>query len=381
MSDVSIDTKNLLRLEGSFSLIGLGVLILIAVAGVWITIAATGPAGSLGLSLLWALAFMVVGMFLGFIFCVPRTLKAERKENEGDSSNQPRGLLDINTNLTEISDWLTKIIVGVGLVEMKEIPAAVNHLAGTIAGTLKMPNASIDATGVADAVIVVFTLLGFLLGYLATRLYLTPLFATADAISTQSRRAALSRFASGEEAFKVLKDVALPFNEQGKSVDELLTHYATVYMGANSPDLKKRVADKNDAASKMAAIALRHNISRDSLESKTRTPPNEEGYIAGLATLINAAPEAGDLDRLEKIARQAKWKHAKYKIALALGAVFSNKIYGKDNLGRASAALKELCKGETDDHLLRQILRTVALIDQSTEDRVRVPRKARNFHG
>jgi len=34
-----------------------------------------------------------------------------------------------NTNLTQISDWLTKILIGASLVELKEIPKFVYHVA------------------------------------------------------------------------------------------------------------------------------------------------------------------------------------------------------------------------------------------------------------
>src|SRR5215207_3296326 len=52
-----------------------------------------------------------VGALVGFLFGIPR-----RFQREG--SDPALGGLVVNTNLEQISDWLTKIIVGVGLVEI-----------------------------------------------------------------------------------------------------------------------------------------------------------------------------------------------------------------------------------------------------------------------
>ena len=39
----------------------------------------------------------------------------------------------VNTNLTEISDWLTKIIVGLGLINLKQIPSLTKRAASLLA--------------------------------------------------------------------------------------------------------------------------------------------------------------------------------------------------------------------------------------------------------
>jgi len=79
----------------------------------------------------------------------------------------------VNTNLVEISDWLTKIIVGVGLIELRRIPPQARRLALEVAG----PSGDISF---ALAVVVYFPTLGFLFGYLSTRLFLAGAFSRAE---------------------------------------------------------------------------------------------------------------------------------------------------------------------------------------------------------
>ena len=56
-------------------------------------------------------AAAVVGGVVGFLFGIPLTSK-QRAAAANDSQYEP------NTNLEQVSDWLTKIIVGVGLVQL-----------------------------------------------------------------------------------------------------------------------------------------------------------------------------------------------------------------------------------------------------------------------
>ena len=81
----------------------------------------------------------------------------------------------INTNLDDVSDWLTKIVVGVGLVELRKIPGLLLRLAGMIAGELGS-----NQVPFIIAVIVYFTIVGFMSGYLTTRMFVQRAFRIAD---------------------------------------------------------------------------------------------------------------------------------------------------------------------------------------------------------
>lgn len=78
-------------------------------------------------------AAMFIGFLLGFVFCIPRTAKPE---NEKITTLDDDGI-ETNTNLIDISDWLTKILVGVGLVEFGKIPPKLWALAEFIGPGLR----------------------------------------------------------------------------------------------------------------------------------------------------------------------------------------------------------------------------------------------------
>ncbi|MET0752963.1 MAG: hypothetical protein ABWZ66_06300, partial [Pyrinomonadaceae bacterium] len=129
--------------------------------------------------ILWALASTIVGAILGFLFGVPKILQDSKPLDNSNEKNTPDYRQQVNTNLTEISDWLTKIIVGLGLINLKEIPTYFYGAARTL-------SVSMDSTipeknlAFALAVIICFSILGFLFGYLSTRLFLQGAFSRAD---------------------------------------------------------------------------------------------------------------------------------------------------------------------------------------------------------
>jgi hypothetical protein len=88
---------------------------------------------------------------------------------------QPAPLGSINTNLEEISDWLTKIIVGVSLVELQKVQTMLQGSAGFIAQSLGGPS----QTSFAYGLMIYFSVSGFLGSYLLTRLYLQIAFRNA----------------------------------------------------------------------------------------------------------------------------------------------------------------------------------------------------------
>ena len=65
-------------------------------------------------------ASFVLGFLLGFLFGIPKIIKAN-KSLENPKSVTSETPIEANTNLEEISDWLTKILVGVGLTQIQGI--------------------------------------------------------------------------------------------------------------------------------------------------------------------------------------------------------------------------------------------------------------------
>jgi hypothetical protein len=84
-----------------------------------------------------------------------------------------------NTNLEEVSDWLTKIIVGLGLVHLKDIEGIVASTAVNAAASISTQPASSDIS-IATALIVGFAIEGFFGGYIYTRMFLQGAFARSD---------------------------------------------------------------------------------------------------------------------------------------------------------------------------------------------------------
>lgn len=130
----------------------------------------------------FSLAALACGGLMGFLFGIPRVTQRASGELEDASIGEYRQ--SVNTNLTEISDWLTKIIVGVSLVQLTQIPPAFESLAKFLSRTDMPP-------GFIGAVLVFFGVTGFLAGYLLTRLYLAKAFSEADRAANEfNRRAA-----------------------------------------------------------------------------------------------------------------------------------------------------------------------------------------------
>lgn len=110
-----------------------------------------------------------IGALTGFLFGIPRLL-----ENSASDKASVSRLVQ-NDNLVQISDWLTKIIVGVGLTQISSLyPALLN------VGTDMANSFSIDPVvgrNLAIGTILYFAIIGFLSGYLWTRIHFYPLLA------------------------------------------------------------------------------------------------------------------------------------------------------------------------------------------------------------
>jgi tetratricopeptide (TPR) repeat protein len=143
-------------------------------------------------SLCWAGACLAFGVLAGFLFGIPKTLQRDgigtrtRDNKNAGSRNEadkqfPSDSGDdfgqrVNTNLEDISDWLTKILVGLGLTQIKIIPDKLKGAAEYVAGGLGGQKEKEFALGL----IIYFSVVGFLAGYLLTRLILQRAFFYAD---------------------------------------------------------------------------------------------------------------------------------------------------------------------------------------------------------
>ena len=135
-----------------------------------------------GLISIVAGASLLVGGLLGFLFGVPRTEDDEAVQTQNDDTSESAGKqvdaktrIRANTNLEQISDWLTKILVGVGLTQIRPIlefvyKQVVVRLAPgfAMAGNTTEINESLTI-----GVLIYFSASGFFVGYVWARVYLT----------------------------------------------------------------------------------------------------------------------------------------------------------------------------------------------------------------
>jgi hypothetical protein len=129
-------------------------------------------------------ASLLIGGLLGFLFGIPRTLQSDRtneppsgKESNQNIEGEQQIGYQVNTNLEQISDWLTKILVGVGLTQLSSIPEGLKEFSVNISPGLGGFKSS-ATFGMAMPVF--FIICGFLFGYLWTRLYLPTALKQAD---------------------------------------------------------------------------------------------------------------------------------------------------------------------------------------------------------
>jgi hypothetical protein len=77
-------------------------------------------------ALLAGIAGVMVGLFIGFLFGVPKSLQGrsstgQQTDRVAPNPKEVAAAYEANTNLEQISDWLTKILVGVSLTQLTKI--------------------------------------------------------------------------------------------------------------------------------------------------------------------------------------------------------------------------------------------------------------------
>jgi len=172
-----------LTVRGALGFLAAGAVVLIVYA-LSLTSSPSRFWATLGVSALLAGAAFLLGALIGFLFGIPRSLQRESPLVAAGASTaaavdtSPRNTYGSNTNLEQISDWLTKIIVGIGLVELKGIPGRVAQLLEYLHSHLP-PGVPLTNTPILTA-LVYFGADGFLAGYLLTRFWLPAAFKRTD---------------------------------------------------------------------------------------------------------------------------------------------------------------------------------------------------------
>jgi Putative Ig domain len=163
------------RLEGlrhvsnwMLATLGLGVP---TVGAVWIFLYAFGTHGHhvsyVGVAMLAGLAAFISGCLAGFLFGIPKVVSSgQLRQQQTPAAYTP------SSNLAEVSDWLTKLLLGAGLVQLTRLGRPIGDLIGHVsAGLYTRPADRPAALVLAGAVLFGYAFVGLLDGYVVTALW------------------------------------------------------------------------------------------------------------------------------------------------------------------------------------------------------------------
>lgn len=193
-----------------------------------------------GADLLVAAAAASAGALFGFVFGIPRTLDPASRAavatatSQGGAAAAPNVLMAANTNLERISDWLTTLLIGATLVQIKDIAAWVGGLGKDL---LQGGVAANDA--IVPVIVIYFFTLSFLGVYLITRLYLTSAFVQTLSMLTTGAQAV-----TDARALSDTLDAALSSGNFGELQAALRAHDASNLSEADraNPQLNAKLA-------------------------------------------------------------------------------------------------------------------------------------------
>lgn len=130
-----------------------------------------------GAGILLAFAASCSGALFGLLFGIPRVAQLQSEEVADAERKSPSlgKFLAANNNLIQISDWLTKILVGATLTQLNRLPAALSAFG-------RHYGAELGGDSVAVFLLIGFSASGFLTGYLFTRMVLQHALHRADQV-------------------------------------------------------------------------------------------------------------------------------------------------------------------------------------------------------
>lgn len=266
-----------------------GVALLFSAGAAWATTDGLTASRVLGLGLFVAGASTVFGWLLGLLFGIPRTLARPQPAATPDASG-PRApekaasTSRVNTNLEDISDWLTKTLIGVGLTQLNTFPTKIWTFAELIntSGFGWSSHGSLLGVGL----LLYFLPGGFWLGYVATRTVLTKLFDSVEEAT--------------DEAELVLAKDQIKLNVEGKAIapavdpDVVRADRALLRMPMHTMNTARQLAAWGVARARAGQIGL----GILALEEARDADPSDQSVseaLINLYTVENRIPEAESL--------------------------------------------------------------------------------------
>jgi hypothetical protein len=297
---------------------------------------AGGKAGFLGIAsvgVLLAGSAALAGGTLGFLFGIPRTLQQDGVPLAGDGAGRSNGVsavgYRVNTNLEQISDWLTKILVGVSLAQIGKIRDGLWAMSSFAAKGL----GSQTAGQVFALVLLVYAgVLGFLFGYLWTRLFLAGALRIADqeaigALVAKVEKATEKADVATEKAAVTERKLEELRNQSALDVEAL--NLASRQLNP-SKDLPPVTQEALDAAVKQASKPIKVQIFNQAWQVRSdnwqreEDKPKMERTIPIFRALISSDVENkyhmnhGQLGFALKDKRAPEWEEAKRELTSAI---------------------------------------------------------------
>ena len=246
-----------------------------------------------------AFAAFASGALAGFLFGIPRRLRtpapqgqpSAKDQHGGSPQNEKAGQAasaagtnsqaeerrlregyDANTSLEEISDWLTKIIVGLGLVELKIIPAKVRNLAAYFSSLSSCTQGCIPVPeSVSLSTLIYFSVCGFFFAYLLTRLLLPRAFLLAEALGALQNRQEKMAGELNEAATIALTNEARVLINGGPGEEELNKALEWIAKALNfSPRYYVAYIEKGRALKRLSQLKHDEQLLRDALDAVSK---------------------------------------------------------------------------------------------------------------
>jgi hypothetical protein len=131
-----------------------------------------------GVGVVTAFAASLTGCLFGFILGIPRAVSSGAVRQEGSTASDPTAPTPTraarfaqSTNLAEISDWLTKLLLGAGLVSLTKLGRPIGALIHAVAGGFVSGTVTGSAKVMSGGIMITYVVLGFLVAYICTTVW------------------------------------------------------------------------------------------------------------------------------------------------------------------------------------------------------------------
>jgi hypothetical protein len=131
-----------------------------------------------------AIAAFLSGCLIGFLFGIPRVVSSGQLRHDTGQFRRDKGsglpapssnLYTPSSNLAEVSDWLTKLLLGAGLVQLTRLGAPISQLIDSVAAGLAPAAAAGSANSaakvMAGAILFGYVAIGMLDAYVVTTVW------------------------------------------------------------------------------------------------------------------------------------------------------------------------------------------------------------------